>query len=400
MAKIARVKAQKIYDSRGIATIEVALFSDSGEKAIASVPSGAFSGKYEAHTVETDKAIENVNTIISQNIIGRDPTNQTELDNLLITLDGTPNKASLGANSILGVSIASARLASSIKKIPLFLHLQQIFSPQIPVNRLPSPMFNVINGGAHANNGLSFQEFMITPIEEGMSFSQKMEIGCQIFKKLEEILKKMNKTTGFGDEGGFSPKLNSNEEAIEILISAITEAGFTPRTQVAVSLDVAADFIKDLSAVTYPRQPLQYYEQLINDYPIEMLEDPFHDDDWLNWQQLTIRLGNRISIVGDDFFSTNILLLKKGVENKVANAISIKPNQIGTVTETMQTIDFARKNNISYQISHRSGETEDTFIADLAVATAAKYFKSGAPNRGERVAKYNQLLRIEKELFG
>ncbi|PIP51246.1 phosphopyruvate hydratase [Candidatus Berkelbacteria bacterium CG_4_9_14_3_um_filter_33_5] len=396
ISKIVDIIGQKIYDSRGSETIEVKLVSDSGKSAFASVPTGAFSGENEAHSVEVYRALENISGVIKENIINISLFDQERLDQTLIALDGSKNKSNLGANSILAVSLAYAKLSADELGLPLYQFLQKISSNE--KTNIPYPMFNLINGGAHSDNGLTMQEFMAIPVMEGSNFATKMEVGVKIFKTIKSTLKKINKSTSVGDEGGFAPRLNSNEEAIEILVEAIIESGYKPREDIMIAVDIAANFIPDLSTISYPKTPLDYYHQLVDEYPIEMLEDPFHDQDLTLWQELMNAVGSRVAIVGDDLFSTNINLLKNGVENKLANSISIKPNQIGTLTETIKTINFAKTNNISFQISHRSGETEDTFISDLAIATGAKYFKAGAPNRGERIAKYNQILRIEKQL--
>ncbi len=398
MAVIANIAGQKILDSRGTPTLEVTVWLDQGASVFASVPSGAFAGKYEAKPVEVDRAIENIANIIAPQLNGKDPTNQGALDQNLIGLDNSQDKSNLGGNTILGVSLALAKAGALARNVPLYRHINDLFSPGQPSSKLPIPMFNIINGGAHADNGLPFQEFLIIPSGDDLSFAQRMQIGQEIFLKLKEKLKILGKSTATGDEGGFAPILNSDEEAIELMITSIQDAGYQPRSQVQIGIDIAAGGIADLNNLTYPYQPLDYYRKLVTDYPVEMLEDPFGDDDWVNWQELVKILSTRIFVVGDDLFSTNMGRLKQGIEQKAANSISIKPNQIGTLTETFSTIRLAQQANMSYQISHRSGETEDTFISDLAVGTSAKYIKAGAPNRGERVAKYNQLLRIEREL--
>lgn len=372
------------------------MVSDTGKSTIASVPSGAFTGENEAQFVSVDKALENISGIIKDNINNHSLFDQERFDQMLISLDGSKNKSNLGANSILSISTAYTKLSALELGMPLCEYLRKISATDKFI--IPYPMFNLINGGAHADNGLTMQEFMAIPVMEESDFASKMDAGVKIFKKLKSILKKINKSTSVGDEGGFAPKLNSNEEAIEILIEAIMESGYKPREEVMIAVDIAANYIPDLTTITYPKNPIDYYQQLVNDYPIEMLEDPFGDKETTLWSELTKSIGSRVAIVGDDLFSTNINLLKNGIDNKLANSISIKPNQIGTISETIKTINYAKENNISFQISHRSGETEDTFIADLAIATGAKYFKAGAPNRGERIAKYNQILRIEKHI--
>jgi enolase len=390
------IRGIEIFDSRGVPTLEVHCTLDTGHKTIASVPSGAFAGKYEAVPVtDIAIAIRNIANVIAPNLKGYDPADQKNIDQLLITLDGTPNKQSLGANTILGVSMAVARAGAIANSKHLTTHLRDLFgaTPQMPVKT--SPMFNVINGGAHADNNLTFQEFMVVPLNPELSFAQKMLQGHKIFKVLKNRLDQMGKSTNVGDEGGFAPDLNSNDEAMEILVEAIQEAGFTPGSEVGIALDVAANGIEDLMIATYPRQPLDYYQAIVAGYPIISLEDPFKEDAWADWSALTQAVGNRVALVGDDLFGTNPARLKQGIASKSANAISIKPNQIGTVTETLETIKLALESGIEYQISHRAGETEDTFIADLAFACQARFIKAGAPNRGERIAKYNEMIRLE-----
>lgn len=398
MAVIGKIKGLEIFDSRGIPTLEVHCWLDSGQHSIASVPSGAFVSQFEAiPTKDISTAINNIEAIISPTLVGKDPVNLPALDNLMITTDGSPTKENLGANTMLGVSIALARLGAVASGLSLVEYLQQIYNLS-PTQPQISPMLNIINGGAHADNNLTFQEFMVVPMEPNLNFRQKMIQGTKIFKILKNRLERIKKSTNVGDEGGYAPELNSNEEAIEILIESIEEAGYQPGKQIGLALDIAAGGIPDLMIATYPKQPANYYQDLISNYPIVSLEDPFRDDDWQNWGLLNQVIGTKIALVGDDLFTTNPIRLLEGIKQKSANSISIKPNQVGTVTQTIETIKLAVQNNFGFQISHRSGETEDTFISDLAVATGAKYLKAGAPNRGERIAKYNQIIRLENNL--
>lgn len=407
MAKINAVDGLIIADSRGVPTIEVAVRLDTGEVGVASVPAGAVTGRYEAK-IQTDlaKAVNALRSSIGPAIKGRDPIEQTKLDQYLIELDGTTDKSNLGANTILGTSLAVARAAAAARNVPLYRHIMDLFSPGVPVAHIPTPMFNLINGGAHADNNIPFQDFMIVPSgppggeASEMSFREKLEIGRRIFATLRKQLEALKLSTNVGEEGGFAPEFNSNEEAVEILSEAIAKAGYEPRSQVSIAIDVAASAIPDLKSVTYPYAPADYYDRLITEFPVETLEDPFAEDDWQDWVQITGQLGPRAFITGDDLFSTNMTRLRQGIEQKAANSISVKPNQIGTLTETLQVIKMAKEANMAVQVSHRAGETEDVFIAHLAVGTAAQFIKAGAPNRGERIAKYNELLRIEKELLG
>lgn len=398
MGKIQSIYGQQIYDSRGAPTLEVTVSLNDGTKASASVPSGAYTGRYEAKIINDFKAVLNtISSLIGPSLQNHEIVDQAGIDRMLLELDGTPDKSNLGGNTILGVSLACARAASQSAKTPLYIHIGRIYDPNTPQTRIPTPMFNLLNGGKHADNNLPFQEFMVVPIGN-KRFADKMQTGLQIFHKLKEGIKKIGKSTAVGEEGGFAPALNSNEEALELVINAVMEAGFTPREEVAVGLDVAAGAISDLSAVTYPHKPLDYYQKLFANYPLSILEDPFPEDDWDNWAALTKKLGSLVSVVGDDLFSTNLQRLREGIELGAANAISIKPNQIGTLTETLEAVREARMHKMAIMVSHRAGETEDTFIADLAVGVGAEYIKAGAPNRGERIAKYNQVLRIEREL--
>jgi enolase len=400
MANIKTITGQKIFNSLGEPTLEVQVILETGETSRASVPSGAFTGKYEAVSLkDIDKTVRNIAGPILQSLRGQDPIQQKEIDGILISLDNTSDKSQLGGNTLLGVSLAVARSAALLVKKPLYQYLAEMFGRQLAEAQIPSPMFNLINGGAHADNNLTMQEFMVVPVGQNLKFSQKFEMGTKIFQTLEKQLKILGKSTNTGDEGGFAPQLNSNEEALEILVEAIQKAGFKPGQDAELAIDVAADGIPQLSIATYPYQPIEYYRRVTSDYPLTVLEDPFKQDDWQGWIDITSQLGSKVSIVGDDLFSTNLERLKRGIQMKAANSISIKPNQIGTLTETLEVIKLAQQNKMQIQISHRAGETEDTFISDLAVAVGAEYLKAGAPNRGERIAKYDQVLRIEKELL-
>lgn len=391
---IADIKGIEIFDSRGVPTLEVHCLLEDGSNHIASVPSGAFAGLYEAvPTKDIVSAINNIDNVIAPMLKGKDPISQEEIDSLMIQTDGTDNKQHLGGNTLIGVSMAIVRAGAGAKGISLTQHLAELYNYQSE-NVSVTPLFNIINGGAHADNNLTFQEFMVIPLSQELTFFEKMKQGRKVFLTLKKRLEEMKKSTNVGDEGGFAPELNSNEEAIEILIEAIQESDLVPGKDFGIGLDIAAGGIPDLMIATYPKQPMQYYQDLVNDYPIVCLEDPFKDDDYANWSGITASIGSKVAIVGDDFFSTNTKRLKQGIDQKAANSISIKPNQIGTVSETLQTIKMAQENNYDFQISHRAGETEDTFISDLTMATKSKYIKAGAPNRGERIAKYNQIIRI------
>lgn len=398
MARITQIKGRKILDSRGDYTIEIDVVLDDGSFGRASVPSGASTGRHEAHKIsDIDKALANLGAL-AVNLRGQEANDQEKIDLLMINTDGTSDKSKIGANVILAVSLAVCQAASVSLKLPLYKYISQIFHSASTVYKLPIPLFNIINGGKHADNNLSFQEFMIIPVKTD-SYHNRMECGDKVFKELKATLKQMNLSTNVGDEGGFAPKLNSNEEALELLMTAINRAGYKPKEEVAIGLDVAASSIADLSVVTYPYSPIDYYKKLSSKYPIYLIEDGLSEDDWENWTKLNQTLGNEVKIIGDDIFTTNTALLEKGIERKAANGIIIKPDQIGTLTETLRAIKMAKDAQMAIIISHRSGETESTFIADLAVGVGADFIKTGAPSRGERVAKYNQLLRIEEELM-
>lgn len=397
MAKIKSIKTRKILDSRSNSTIEVDVGLDNGLFGRASVPAGASMGRYEAFKLEDlAKAITNVTTL-SAYLEGREISQQRKIDQIMIDIDGTPNKDNLGGNVILAISLACAEAAANSYRMPLYRYLAEIFGHKKQNLRLPDPLFNVVNGGQHADNNLPFQEFMLIPIGKD-SFSEKLFLGANIYHQLKKDFQKTGLSVAVGDEGGFAPALNANEEALEFLVNAIHHCGFQPQQEVGLGLDAAASSIANLEMVTYPYEPVTYYQRLVEQYPIVLLEDPLGEDDWGNWAKLTTALGSKIKIVGDDIFTTNPARLKRGIKEGSANAIIIKPDQIGTLSETLQTIAMAKKAGFTIVVSHRSGETESTFIADLAVAVGAQFIKAGAPCRGERVAKYNRLLRIEEEL--
>lgn len=403
------IQAREILDSRGRPTIEAEVYLTGGAAGMAQVPSGASTGSFEAHELRdgdsdryggkgVTKAVENVNETIARELMGSDAFNQIEIDRTMIALDGTPNKKNLGANAILAVSLATAKAAAQASEMPLYRYLGGPLA-----NVLPVPMMNVINGGEHASNNVDIQEFMIMPVGAS-TFREALRWGTEIFAQLSKVLDAKGLLTGVGDEGGFAPNLGSNQEALDLLMSAISEAGYKPGEQVALALDVAASEMYKDGQYTYdgaahsPDDMIDYLVGLSNNYPIVSIEDGLHEDDWDSWKKLTERIGNKVQLVGDDLFVTNPTRLQKGIEQKSANSLLVKLNQIGTLTETLQAIDLAKRNQFTCVISHRSGETEDTTIADLAVATRAGQIKTGSLCRSERVAKYNQLLRIEDEL--
>lgn len=406
---IENIIAREILDSRGRPTVEAEVHLISGVVGVAQVPSGASTGTFEAHELRDDdksryggkgvlKAVQNVNEKIAPNLADMDVLNQQLLDRTMITLDGSPNKSQLGANAILAVSLAAAKAGAEVLGMPLYRYLGTPLA-----NLLPVPLMNVINGGAHAANNVDFQEFMIVPIGAS-SFREALRWGAEVFAALSKVLDEKGLLTGVGDEGGFAPNLESNQAALELLMSAIAQAGYKPGEQIALALDVAAsEFYKDGQYVYdgkphAPTEFIDYLASLVSQYPIVSIEDGLHEEDWKHWQLLTEKIGSRTQLVGDDLFVTNATRLQKGIEQKAGNAILIKLNQIGSLTETLETIDLATRNNFRSIISHRSGETEDTTIADLAVATRAGQIKTGSLCRSERVAKYNRLLRIEDEL--
>ena len=408
MSKIKDIKAREILDSRGNPTVEVDVFLESGAKGRAAVPSGASTGSKEALELRDNdpkryqgkgvlKAVNNVNTIIKDALIGLESSHQRQIDETMIKLDGTENKTNLGANATLGVSLAVLKATAKEKNIPLYKFLGDEIS-------LPRPMMNILNGGAHADNNLDFQEFMIIP--NAKNFKETLRIGSEVFHTLKKVLKENGFNTGVGDEGGFAPNLNTNEEALDMLMEAIKEAGYTPGKDVNFALDVAAsefyeDGIYNLKGANKKltsNELVDYYQTLIDKYPIISIEDPVDEEDWEGFRKMTEKYGDKIQLVGDDLFVTNIKYLQKGIDNKAGNAILIKLNQIGTFTETLETINLAKENGYKTIISHRSGETEDVTIADLAVALNLGQIKTGSLSRSERTAKYNELLRIEEDL--
>ena len=412
MFSIKNVHARQIMDSRGNPTIECDITLDGGAFGRAAVPSGASTGSFEALELRdggnaymgkgVSSAVKNVNEIIAREIIGMDASNQTELDEKMIALDGTPNKGKLGANAILAVSLAAAHAVAHQKNIPLYKYIAEIYGNANP-NVLPRPMMNIINGGAHADNGLDAQEFMIIP-NGAKSESDAIRMGSEIFHNLKKILKQDGNSTNVGDEGGFAPNFHSCDQALDTIISAINAAGYTPGRDVSIGLDVASsEFYSDgmykfEGQTLTADQMIEFYADLIEKYPIISIEDALAEEDWENWKKLTAKIGEKCQLVGDDLFVTNPERLKKGIDNGVANAILIKVNQIGSLTETLRAIKMAQDAKYGVVISHRSGETEDTTIADLAVATNAGQIKTGSMSRTDRMAKYNQLLRIEEEL--
>jgi enolase len=408
-AVIEAIAAREILDSRGRPTIEAEVRLETGVVGLAQVPSGASTGSFEAHELRDEDpnryggkgvltAVRNVKEKITPLLLEMDAFEQGTIDQLMIDRDGSPNKRNLGANAILAVSLATAKAAAEELELPLYRYLGGPLS-----NVLPVPMMNVINGGSHADNNVDFQEFMIMPIGAD-SFREALRWGAEVFASLSKVLGEKNLLSGVGDEGGYAPNLGSNQEALDLLITAIEKAGYKPGEQVALAMDVAAsEFYQDGQyqydgAAHSPAEFIDYLEQLVNQYPIISIEDALHEDDWDSWKALTEKLGSRIQLVGDDLFVTNKTRLQKGIDLGVANSILIKLNQIGTLTETLETIDLATRSGYRSVISHRSGETEDTTIADLAVATRAGQIKTGSLCRSERVAKYNRLLRIEEEL--
>jgi len=411
MTEIVNVKGREIIDSRGNPTVEVDILLACGALGRAAVPSGASTGTREALELRNKRAkrfggkgvataVKNVNTTIAQGIIGMDAADQMALDHAMIDMDGTPNKSKLGANAMLGVSMAAARAAAQAYGLPLYRYIGGINARVLPV-----PMMNVINGGAHAANTLDIQEFMIIPFG-AKSFSQAIQMGAETFHALKKILKGKQLNTAVGDEGGFAPDLGSNEEALAFIMEAIAAAGYTPGKDMGLALDAAASefyskgkyILKSENRKLSAEQMIDYYARLVETYPILSIEDGLAEQDWKNWEIMTEQLDEVIQLVGDDVFVTNPKILAKGIDDGVANSILIKLNQIGTVTETLDAIEMADQAGYTTVISHRSGETEDTFIADLAVAVNAGQIKTGSMSRTDRVAKYNQLLRIEEEL--
>ncbi|HLQ70695.1 MAG TPA: phosphopyruvate hydratase [Bacillota bacterium] len=413
MPYITDVYAREVLDSRGNPTVEVEVFTESGAFGAALVPSGASTGEYEAVELRdgdkdrylgkgVQKAVDNVNDLIAPELIGMDVTRQNIIDTIMIELDGTDNKGNLGANAILGVSMAVAHAASSYLEIPLYNYLGGFNA-----NTLPTPMMNILNGGEHADNNVDIQEFMIMPVA-APSFKEAVRTGAEVFHSLKKVLKDKGYNTGVGDEGGFAPNLKSNEEALETIVEAIEAAGYKAGEEVKLAMDVAASEIyadgsynlKGEGVVRTSAEMVDWYAEMVQKYPIISIEDGLDEDDWEGHKLLTERLGKQVQLVGDDLFVTNTEKLSRGISEGIGNSILIKVNQIGTLTETFEAIEMAKKAGYTAVISHRSGETEDATIADIAVASNAGQIKTGAPSRTDRVAKYNQLLRIEDELSG
>jgi enolase len=412
MTQIAQIHAREILDSRGNPTVEADVILISGQRGRAAVPSGASTGEHEAVELRDGdakryggkgvlKAVGNVNDLIARELKGMDALDQRVIDRKLIDLDGTPNKAKLGANALLSVSMANARAAANVRNLPLYRHLGGNAA-----NTLPVPMMNILNGGAHADNNVDFQEFMIVPVGAGR-FGEALRMGAEIFHTLKSVLKKKGYVTGVGDEGGFAPNLKSNDEAIETILQAIEQAGYRAGDDVLLALDPAASEFYDSGKYVFKKsdgrklssaEMISYWQGWIDKYPIVSIEDGMAENDWDGWKTLTDAVGKTTQLVGDDLFVTNTKFLQKGIDLRVTNSILIKVNQIGTLTETLDCIQLAKSNGRTAVISHRSGETEDAFIADLAVATNAGQIKTGSLSRSDRIAKYNQLLRIEEEL--
>jgi enolase len=408
---IQSVRAREILDSRGRPTVEAEVWVSEDIVGLAQVPSGASTGSFEAHELRDDdanryggkgvlKAVQNVQDAIAPALVGLDALDQTLIDQTMIELDGSPTKSKLGANAILAVSLATAKAAAAALGLPLYRYLGGPLA-----NVLPVPLMNVINGGAHADNNVDIQEFMIVPVGAS-SFKEALRWGAEVFAALSKVLKEQGLLTGVGDEGGFAPNLTSNQAALDLLMTAIAKAGYEPGQQIALALDVAASEFYSDGQYTYdgqahsPTELIDYLADLVAQYPIVSIEDGLHEEDWQHWQLLTEKLGSKVQLVGDDLFVTNPSRLQKGIDQQVGNSILIKLNQIGTLSETLTTIDLATRRRYRSVISHRSGETEDTTISDLAVATRAGQIKTGSLCRSERVAKYNRLLRIEDELGG
>ena len=416
--KIKKIEAMEVFDSRGNPTVQVTVVTEDNTKAVTIVPSGASTGYYEAIELRdwdktrlggkgVKKAVDNVNKIISKHLIGQNVYNQEKIDNIMIKLDGTENKEKLGANAILGVSMAVLKVAAKSLNMPLYQYIGGVSGVLMPI-----PMMNIINGGKHVDNNLNIQEFMIVPIG-GDSFKEYMKMSVEIYQMLKKILKEKKLSTAVGDEGGFAPNLDNDEEALKIIIEAIEKAGYAPGIDVVLALDVASTemyeeakkvneegryYFWKTGEIKTVDQLIEYYEELASKYHIISIEDGLAEEDWEGWKKLNKKLENKIKLIGDDLFVTNVKRIKIGIEQQAANTVLIKPNQIGTVSETLEAIRFSKNNGYNIVISHRSGETEDTFIADLAVAINAGYIKAGAPCRTDRVCKYNRLLNIENEL--
>ena len=411
MMTITHVLAREVLDSRGNPTVEVEVYLDTGARGRAIVPSGASTGAHEAVELRDGdkerylgkgvlKAVQNVNDVIAPELVGMDALEQVAIDRLLIELDGTPNKGKLGANAILGVSMAVARAAAESLGLPLYAYLGGFNAKVLPV-----PMMNILNGGKHADNNVDIQEFMIMPVG-AKSFAEGLRMGVEVFHSLKAVLKEKGLATSVGDEGGFAPNLSSNEEALQTIMAAIERAGYRPGEDVRLAIDAAstelyrdgAYHLEGEGVTKSADEMIAYYKELVEKYPIISIEDGLAEDDWDGWKKLTDALGDKVQLVGDDLFVTNTERLSRGIKAGVGNSILIKVNQIGTLTETFDAVEMAKRAGYTAVISHRSGETEDTTIADIAVATGAGQIKTGAPSRTDRVAKYNQLLRIEEEL--
>jgi enolase len=414
MSAIIEIHARQILDSRGNPTIEVDVTTESGHFGRAAVPSGASTGLHEAVELRDGdkgfylgksvlKAVENVNTTIFNELIGYDVREQELIDKLLLEIDGTENKSNLGANAMLAVSLAVAKAGAKASNLPLYRYIGGVNASTLPV-----PMMNILNGGAHADNSIDFQEFMVMPTGAA-TFSESLRMGVEIFHSLKDVLKKAGYSTNVGDEGGFAPNIKSNEEAIEIVLKSIENAGYKPGENVFIAMDAAVSemwneqeqkyiFHKSDNRKLTSDELVEYWAQWCEKYPIVSIEDGMAEDDWAGWKKLTERLGNKVQLVGDDLFVTNVKRLKQGIENQTANSILVKVNQIGTLTETIQAVKMAQNNGYNSVMSHRSGETEDSTIADLAVALNCGQIKTGSASRSDRMAKYNQLIRIEEEL--
>ncbi len=423
MPKIKKIHAREVIDSRGNPTLEAEVFLEGGGWGRAIVPSGASTGEHEACELRDQdpkryqgkgvlKAVQNVKTTIASALLGMNAQDQTQIDETLKTLDGTPNKSKLGANAILGVSMAVARAASVAQNLPFYAYLKTLFVKDSSSQKAPSsfvlpvPMMNIINGGAHADNNIQIQELMIMPVCGGR-FSEALRAGVEVFHHLKKLLHDEGFSTAVGDEGGFAPSLKSDRHGLECIMRAIEKAGYRPGEDIFIAIDAASsEFYREGKYHLNPQENqilssdwmISYYENLLRDFPVVSIEDGLAEDDWKGWSSLTKRLGDKVQLVGDDLFVTNVKRLSQGIEEKVANSILIKVNQIGSLTETLDSIRLAHQNNYTAVISHRSGETEDTTIADLAVACNAGQIKTGSASRSERLAKYNQLLRIEEEL--
>ena len=414
MTLIVEVIGREVLDSRGNPTVEVDVYLESGAKGTAAVPSGASTGEHEAVELRDGdgerymgkgvlKAVQNVNEIIAEEIIGMDATDQIGVDHLLLELDGTENKGNLGANAILGVSMATAKAAADAMDLPLFQYLGGVNAKTLPV-----PMMNILNGGSHADNSVDLQEFMVMPVNAG-SFRESLRMGVEVFHHLKKVLSAKGYNTNVGDEGGFAPNLGSNEEALQVIVEAIEKAGYQPGEDIFFALDVASSELYDADNKIYnlasenrklsSEEMADYYADLVSKYPIISIEDGLDENDWDGWKLLTEKIGSKVQLVGDDLFVTNTSRLKTGIDTNVANSVLVKVNQIGSLTETFDCIQMAHRASYTTVISHRSGETEDATIADIAVATNAGQIKTGSASRSDRIAKYNQLLRIE-ELLG